>query len=149
MWNEKRSLTLSKVFTVLFIAALAAALVFAPRLVRWLIYYSVNAHSHQFGNFLITLYAGGAVLAVMLVCLYILLYNIGKGQVFTPKNISLLRGISWCCFVGGFICLVSAIYYLPWLAVALAAALMGLIVRVIKNMVQQALRLKEENDYTI
>lgn len=149
MWNQRRSLMLSKIFTVLFMVALAAALVLAPYLVNWLIYYSINAHSFQYPFFLITLYTGGIVAAVLLISLYRLLHNIGKDNIFTEKNVSLLRTISWCCFIAGIICLVSALYYLPWAMVAIAAAFMGLVVRIIKNMVAQAVQLKEDNDYTI
>ena len=60
-----------------------------------------------------------------------------------------LRRCSWCCMVVAAICLVftAALFY--FLLVAAAAAFMGLILRVIKNVFQQAMELKEENDYTI
>ena len=60
-----------------------------------------------------------------------------------------LRRCSWCCMAVAAICLVftAALFY--FLLVAAAAAFIGLILRVIKNVFQQALALKEENDYTI
>ncbi|NLW79806.1 MAG: DUF2975 domain-containing protein [Ruminococcaceae bacterium] len=149
MWNARRSLLLSKICVLVFMAALAAALIAGPWLVSWLIGFSANAHQQHTPWFLATLYSGGVFAGILLVQLYRLLHNIGQGGVFTAKNISLLRGISWCCFAGAFICLFSAIYYLPWGAVAVAAAFIGLIVRVVKNVLAQALALKEENDYTI
>lgn len=149
MWNEKRSLVLSKVCTVLCMAGLLAALTGGPWLVRWLTEFSANAREGQIGLFLATLYSGGAAAAVLLVSLYRLLHNIGRGDVFTGQNVSLLRCISWCCFIGGGICLASALYYLPWGLVALAAGFVGLVVRVVKNVIAEAILLKEENDYTI
>ena len=60
-----------------------------------------------------------------------------------------MRGLSWCCLTAGLICLISAVYYLPFLALAVMAVFMSLILRVIKNVFAEALALKEENDYTI
>ena len=43
----------------------------------------------------------------------------------------------------------SALYYMPFLIVSAAAAFVGLILRVVKNVFAEAVRLKDENDYTI
>lgn len=51
--------------------------------------------------------------------------------------------------MGAAISLVSLFYYFPWVFVAVAAAFMGLIVRVVKNMVAKAVELQEEVDYTV
>ena len=77
------------------------------------------------------------------------LAGISLGEVFTAGNIALLRRCSWCCMIVAAICLLftAALFY--FLLVAAAAAFIGLILRVIKNVFQQALALKEENDYTI
>lgn len=149
MWNKERSLLLSKLFTMAFIAALAGTLVAAPWIVKWLIHYSLSAQQGHYGLFLATIYAGGVFAALLLYSLYRLLHNIGRDEVFVGTNVAHLRRISWCCFVGAGICVVSTLYYLPWLVVAVAAAFVGLVVRVVKNMVAQAVALKEENDFTI
>ena len=87
--------------------------------------------------------------AVLLLSLDRLLAGISLGEVFTAGNIALLRRCSWCCMIVAAICLLftAALFY--FLLVAAAAAFIGLILRVIKNVFQQALALKEENDYTI
>lgn len=149
MWNKKRSLALSKVSTLLFMALLAAAIVAAPWLVGWLTGHSPNASGAFYGLFLGTLYVGGTLAAAVLVCLYRMLSNIGKGLVFTRRNVSLLRGISWLCIAEGAVCTLSALYYFPWLIAGAAAAFIGLIVRVVKNVLAEAVALKEENDFTI
>ena len=149
MWNAERSLLLSKLLTLIFCVALVATLLWTPSLVLWLIAYSINATMEMYPLFLVTIYSGGAVAGVLLFTLYRLLQTIGKGEVFSQKNVSSLRIISWCCLLGAGICLVSFFYYLPWIIVTLAASLMGLIVRVVKNIVAQAIILKEENDFTI
>jgi hypothetical protein len=149
MWNDRRSLLLSRICTALCGAALAAVLVAAPWLARWLIRFSAGARAEHYGLFLATLYAGGALSAVLLLRLYRLLHNIAAGQVFVAANVRLLRGISWLCLACGAVAAVSAPYYLPWGIVGLAAGFVGLIIRVVKNVFAQAVALKEENDYTI
>lgn len=148
-WNNRRSLLLSKVCTVVSMAALVAVLLTAPHLVGWLTRISINASAEYTPLFLVTLYAGGLVGAVLLVQLYLLLRNIGAEAVFSQQNVTLLRRISWCCMLGAAIALVSGLYYMPWAIVGLGAGFIGLIVRVVKNVFARALEIKEENDYTI
>lgn len=149
MWNEKRSLMLSK-FSTLFLGLLVALVLFtAPGLVRWLMHYSINAHEMYFPFFLASLYTGGFAALLLLYSLYKLLAAIGNGQVFNQKNVFYLRRISWCCVAGSVVALLSTLYYLPWLVAAIVAAFAALIVRVVKNVFAQAIALKEENDYTI
>ena len=93
------------------------------------------------------LYGGRAPAA--LYGLWRLLRNISEGEVFIPENVSILRLLSWCCIAAGLVCLFSALYYMPFLIVSAAAAFVGLILRVVKNVFAEAVRLKDENDYTI
>ena len=53
------------------------------------------------------------------------------------------------CVGAGAVCLVSCLYYLPFIAVAIAAGFMALIVRIVKNIFQQAIDMKAELDLTI
>ena len=149
MWNDKKSLILSKIFVVLFMALLLVCAVLAPRLVTRLLSLSVQAVIAGKTLFLVTIYTGLAAAAWLLVCLYILLQRIDEERVFVKENTACLRQISWCCFAGAAICLASALYYVPWVAVGVAAAFMGLIVRVVKNVVAQAVALQDDADFTI
>ena len=99
--------------------------------------------------FMGTIYVGFVPAAFLLYSLFKLLRRIETGQVFTDENVDLLRRISWSCFAGAGVALVSLFYYYPWFFVALAAAFMGLIVRVVKNVVAQVVELKNEADYTV
>lgn len=149
MWNSKRSLHLSRFCVVFFFCLLVATAVAAPWLVAQYLQYS---HLFLWGApyyFLITIYLGCLPAAILLFSLYRLLKRIGADQVFLPENVECLRRISWSCFAGAVLCCVSALYYLPWIIVAVAAAFMSLIVRVIKNVFAQAVELKNEVDYTI
>lgn len=150
MWNDKRSLLLSKIFTTVLLAAVVCLLVAGPVLVRWLMSFTLDGLNPDFyGLFLATLYCGGAIACVLLILLYILLDNISKDIVFERANKRLLRYLSWCCFGGGFVGLVSGLYYFPWVLLGAAALFAGLIVRVVKNLLARAIVLKEENELTI
>ena len=98
---------------------------------------------------IITVYAGSVFAWICLYAMWRLLWNIQKDRVFTSDNIKYLRIISWCCAGEAVIFLVSGIYYLPFIIVAAAAAFMMLIVRIIKNVFQQAGEMKSELDLTI
>ena len=50
---------------------------------------------------------------------------------------------------GGGLCLLSMFYYPPFGVIAFAAVFVGMIVRVVKNVMAEAVALKEEADFTI
>ena len=149
MWNDKKSLVLSKICIILFMVLLVVSAVSARWIVNVLLNSSVSAALAGRALFLLTIYAGCVPSAALLVCLYLLLHRIGSERVFVRENTACLRHISWCCFVGAAICLASAFYYLPWMAVGVAASFMGLIVRVIKNVIAKAVSLQDDADFTI
>ena len=60
-----------------------------------------------------------------------------------------LRSVSWYCIWVALICLVSCVCYVPFVFVAIAAAFMALIVRIVKNVFQQAISMKSELDLTV
>lgn len=149
MWSGKKSNSLSKFCVLIFTAMLIGTALSAPWLVRWLLDFSRADLAGTEAFFLLTIYSGSIPAAVLLFCLYRLLHHIEIDQVFITKNVEYLRRISWSCFAGAIICFVSILYYFPWIFVAVAAAFMGLIVRVIKNIIAQAVELKEESEFTI
>jgi len=149
MWNDSRSIKLSKICTILFMVLLVACLVTAPWLVARLFVMSQPAQKAGNVLFLATIYIGSVPAAALLAFLYALLHKIGTGRVFISANVAYLRYISWCCFAGAAICIASASYYVPWAALGIAAAFMGLIIRVVKNVVAEAVALQDESDLTI
>ena len=96
-----------------------------------------------------SVYVGSVFGWVCLYKLWRLLGNLGAGAVFTAENVGLLRAVSRCCVGAALVCLVSSVYYLPFLLLALAAGFMALIVRIVKNVFQQAVAMKSELDLTI
>jgi len=149
MWNDSRSLVLSKICVIVFMVLLLACVVLAPRVVAMLLSISALASSAGKVYFLTTIYVGCVPCAALLILMYILLRRIGAGSVFVRENTACLRHISWCCYAGAVICLGSALYYVPWFAIGVAAAFMGLIVRVIKNVVAKAVSLQDDADLTV
>jgi hypothetical protein len=149
MWNDNRSMFLSRLCVILFIVLLAAVAVLLPWLVTRYFDFSLLGVEHAATFFLITFYVGSLPAVVLLLSLYSLLRRIEIGEVFVRKNVASLRRISWCCFFGAVISLISALYYLPWLTVGVAASFVGLIVRVIKNVFARAVSLQDDADFTI
>lgn len=81
--------------------------------------------------------------------LFILLLRVRKGLVFTEKSTALVRGISWCCVLLGVIFCALGIYFQLAFILAFAAAFLGICLRVVKNVLEEATEIKSENDLTI
>lgn len=79
-----------------------------------------------------------------------LLLLVKKHLVFTDRAVSCLRTISWCCFLEAGLCALSAIlYFRIHLALFFVTGFLGLVLRVVKNVIEEAVALKAENDFTI
>ena len=141
-WSKNSSIELSRICVVLFMILLAALDIGCYWAVQWFV--EIRLMYWQYG-------------VLMMVTIYLcscfgwvqLLQNIRAQLVFDMRNVHLLRQVSWCCVGAGAVCLVSCLYYLPFIAVAIAAGFMALIVRIIKNIFQQAIDMKAELDLTI
>ena len=149
MWNDSKSLMLSKVCVIAFMAILLICMSIAPLLVARLTAISISAGSAGRWLFLVTVYTGSIPAAALLICLFMLLVRIGKGSVFVRENTASLRYISWCCFAGSVICLASALYYTPWLAIGISAAFVGIVMRVVKNVFAKAVSLQDDASLVI
>ena len=98
---------------------------------------------------LVTFYTVLPFAAGVLLCLWKLLGNILSGEVFTRQNTRLLRILSILLFVATLIFIAAGHFYMPFYLLAVCAAFMVLIVRVVKNCFAAAVLLKDENDMTI
>jgi hypothetical protein len=78
-----------------------------------------------------------------------LLVAIRSGNVFVMANVRYLRAISWCCFAAAAVFAVGSRGSLALVLIAAMAAFAGLIMRVIKNVLESGVEIKDENDYTI
>lgn len=148
MWSDHRSIVLSKLSILVFAVGLLGVAISAPWMVRWLIWSRPYLRGTEV-YFSITVYSGVLLAGALLYNLFRLLQRISAKQVFLAENVEHLRKISWSCFAGAGICFFSMLYYFPWVLVGVPAGFMGLIVRVVKNVVAQAVSLQNEVDYTV
>lgn len=93
------------------------------------------------------------ILALVLgadVCLILLLNNIRRGLVFTRRSVQLLRIISWAAIFAGVLAVPLFFLFLrEALFIAFVALFLGVVLRVVKQVIEKATELKEENDATI
>ena len=148
-WSDQKSIILTRVVVAGTIAGCGIMTVSGPWLTRWMV--SAYALPPASGPVLLGMGYVCAVLAfVMLISLYKFLRRIEAGTVFVPANVTALRRISWCCAGAAVLCLAAVfICYRPFAVLAAAAGFMALLVRVLKNAFAQAVRMKNELDYTI
>ncbi|MCL2783802.1 MAG: DUF2975 domain-containing protein [Propionibacteriaceae bacterium] len=151
-WDATKSVTLSIVVTWVGLALAVACL---PMLVP--ILKSIRVAGTVFDSSFVAhavgpLYACLAIGIAALIILLRLLGDIRRGDVFTAANVRRLRLISYCgfaimvaCAVGGAIAVPRPIFIL----LGLIAGFLGLLMRVIKNVIDAARLLKEDADFTI
>ena len=95
-----------------------------------------------------------AILALVLcatVCLVLLLNNVRAGQIFTVPSVQYLRVISWASILAGVLA-VPLSFVIDWdmlLPVAFVGVFLGIVLRVVKNVIEEGTAIKEENDGTI
>lgn len=153
-WNEMKSIVLSRVLVGIFTAAVI--------MLDGIALYLLLPSSRNILGLLANTILQEKVCFFSACCLlcscfaYILLYrmnlllkNLQKGLVFIPENTRHLRIVSWCCFAASLICLVFAFWLPTLLAVTLTAGFVGLIVRIVKNVFENAIVMKDELDFTV
>ena len=146
MWNRSKSLMLSIFCTRLFLLLLVLGVCFAHVVVQ--IFLGPDMQP-LYWYFQITIYCCFFPACLLLLCLHKLLLNIRKERVFQKENTKMLRIISWCCIAVGVITAASSIYEMTFMLVAVGCAFFGLIIRVIKNVFEQAIVMKDDYDFTI
>ena len=145
-WNRDRSVALSKICVAVFAVLLAALDVGGWWVARA---FARLGDLSSLVALLIVLYLCSVFAWITLARLWRLLSNLGRSRVFEAENTGHLRAVSWCCFGVGAVCLAGGARYLPLLLPAVAAAFMGLIVRIVKNVFEHAIAMKSELDLTV
>lgn len=142
------SILISKLITILLFFVIVVSTPFLPSF--------LSPYQDTFGkdkfileSLLLTFYITIPSALVLLFCLYNLLNNIAHSNVFTEKNVRLLKISSSCCFFAAIIYIFFARLYLFALLISAVVILGGLILQVIQNVLLQAIILKEEYDFTI
>ena len=153
--SNKASINLSLAVSVLFFLACVAGCFLAPSLVKTFIdaqdVIGGFVEITEIGKILIhaTAFLILAVFIVADIFLFFLLVRVRSGLVFTDITVSLIRRVSWCCFA---VCLLFAflgIYFSLSFVVAFLGTFLGVCLRVIKNVIAEAVEIKNENDLTV
>ena len=151
LWDRDKSLLLSRICVIVFMVLLAAL-----DLGGWwlagraaLLSRSLRQLASPVLWLLLTLYSASIPGWILLWKLLCLLGNLRRGEVFTESSIRCLRLSCWCCTAAFAIFAVSTAYYFVFGFFAAAAGFMALIIHIIKNVFEQALRMKAELDLTI
>ncbi|MCI8296318.1 MAG: DUF2975 domain-containing protein [Lachnospiraceae bacterium] len=148
-WSYHRSIILTKLCILVFVAGYFAVILGCPRMMDLFVRTSFSAAGKSRWLFITTVYACALPIGLLLLSLWKLIGDIGLEEIFTGANIRRLRIISWMCFLVGAVCLASMAYYVFWGIIGACMSFMGLLIRVIKNAFEWAKELKEEVDYTI
>lgn len=147
MQRKNRSLKLSIAFTTLFTMALAFLTISAPWSVG--IICKIFRHEHLTDFLIFMTYLAIPAGWGALILLYKILFNVRDKKVFIEDNVKYLTILSWLCFYVGVISMVATINFVAFVLVSLSALFIGLIVRVVRNIIEEAILLKEDSDLTI
>lgn len=149
MWNKDKSIILSQILIKICYAGIVVCAIIAPKLVEL---YAENVGEGGAGLYtplLATLLCCVPPAIIALVCLDVLLWNIQRNRAFVEQNVKLLRAISYCCFCVAVIFIYFSVLRPFAFVIVFAAGFFGIILRVVKNCFQQAIAIREENDFTI
>lgn len=153
--SNRVSIVISMVMTALLFFALIFITWWLPEVVTSLI--DVNDNLGTRGDItplhrhlvLIDAYVmlGVAYFAVAL--LFSLLLTVWREQVFSRRATRTVSAVSLCCYVEGVLFALLTYYFQLALCAAIAVCFIGLCLRVVKNVLEEATRIKSENDFTI
>ena len=146
--SHKVSVTISMIITCALFFVFAGLAIFLPTLLEKYITFFEKPQIY-FPPTLTLFYVGLIPAFVADASLYLLLRNVNKEDIFENSNINYLRILSWCCFAECVVFLLLGMYYHTSLLISFAALFMGIILRVVKNVIEAAVEIKSENDYTI
>lgn len=146
-WTSKNSLFLSRCLTLAALALGVASLFCIPIVTEWYDALTGREPIHVIMNIVLYISAFLAIFALWQIKL--LLDRFAKQKVFVIENAVCFRKIAWCCFGVAAVWLGLCFWRLTAFFVAFTAAFAGLLLRVMKNMLEAAVELREENDYTI
>lgn len=152
MWTKTKSLLLSRILTVIVAALFILVACVLPLMVEFYDFISEPIgliNGDIFIPLCTGLYIAIGLALVALFFMHRLLDNISKDIVFDASNTKCLRVIAWCCILAAcdffILCLWRYIFAMP----AVFVLMLGLMMRVLKNVFEKAVEIKSENDFTI
>lgn len=150
---RKTSVTISLTLDVAFIIFVAFAMVGLPfffdktpllkQIHEWFAEKSGGA------VFWIWMYINMAIVESCCIALLFLLLRVKRGLVFTSISVACIRFVSWGCILLAVSCVAVQYFLHMSYAIAFAALLLGLCLRVVKNVIEEATEIKNENDLTV
>ena len=153
--RSNSAVRLSRIFAVILLVALAGLSIILPPITESLCntrdLLGDRENMTQAGRWFVlaVAYCMVAVAAFAIVTLWRLLGVISCGEVFGSKTSALLRTVSLCCFGEGVLFLSLVYHFQLALGVTVGICFVGLCLLVVKNVIDEAGRIKAENDFTI
>ena len=153
--NRKLSVYITIILTAVLFAGAIALAFYIPAFLEYLL--SLPDKSGAYLNLApfqrlivyIAVYSDLALMLTGLGMLFALLLLVQKNKVFTKQAVGLIRCISWCLMIMGII--MTSLTFCSTLALIVGTVVLfvGLTIRVVKNVIEAAVYLKEENDLTV
>ena len=147
MWSKDCSVLLSKGLIIIGFLMTLSIIPFVPEIAGF--YDTISGDEPVWLQFTVVVYVVLAFVIMLLFILFRLLNNISKKVIFVSQNTKYLRIISWCCFLIAGILIVLGIWVTWSVLIAFVAGFMGLILRILKNVFEEAVSIRQDNDYTI
>lgn len=148
--SSKKSIYLSIAMSVLLFIGILAGVIFMPRLVNILV--SLKYDVETFGAYpavQVLSYLILVIIALADTLLFALLLRVKSELVFTLQSVALVRSVSWCAIALGIVFTVLGFWFFISFALAFLCVFLGLCLRVVKNVIEQATEIKCENDFTV
>ena len=151
----KISIAISVVLGIIFLCALGFACYWIPEVINSIIDIKDNignrAEITELGRALVIadVYLMVAVAIAAIVLMFVLLRVVYTKNVFSKTTEHLLNAVSWCCFGEAILISLLVVWFQLVICLALAALFLGLSLRIVKHVIAEATRIKNENDFTI
>ena len=148
---NKITLIVSRVLVWLVIAAIVALAFTTPCITDFYIDHisRIDAAAALRTPTIVFVYIALVPAFIAAVALARLLGNISKDKVFIKQNVTLLRVIYLSCFADAAVFFGFGFFYILSFCLAFVALFIGVMLRVVMNLIAQAVDIKAENDYTI
>lgn len=153
--SKKASINISIILSVLFLMGCSIGFYVMPFLINnFLITRSLIANHAPISDLeTFFLHALGYLILILAVAagvmLLFLLVRVKNNFIFSTISVGLIRWVSWCCILIGILFGFMGLYFQLALAVCFAAIFLGICLRVVKNVLEEATLIKSENDLTV
>ena len=146
--SKKASTHLSEFLTGVLFGILIVGVFFLPSVLRFFTEL-FQKPSEFYTPTLIILYTAMIPAFAAVFALRFLLKNVRQERIFTEQSVQYLRILSYCCMAECAIFFALGFYYAMVFLLSFAALFMGIILCVVKNVIEEATEIKQENDYTV